>query len=407
MAQATSAEDTAMAAKLESLIQKLAETTESIRNNPASFNASTEQYARLGEAFEVFRKETRQPTDVVLDLLPHLAELTVVRLFIKWKVFENIPTDGEISFKDLASKLGAETNLITRFGSVLVASGLLKQVGSDCVSHSPMSPLFTSGSPMSALAQRTFDDDLRSLLAMPDYFERYGLKEPAGRYHTVYSFSAGDPELTVWEQMNKDKTRMADFMTTMTVWDEGIGTYDFSWLLLEANTSKDRVLLVDVGGGRGQAVRAICQAVPDLPVNRCVVEDRAEVVEEARVSAEGELKEAQFVALDFHKEQPVKGALLYYLRHCLHDYGDEDSVGMLQQIRDAMAADSRLLIVEQVLSNPPSMIGSISDLFMSSLGGKERTLECFQSITSRAGLKIKEVYRSGGLDDCVIECVQV
>ncbi|XP_044719877.1 o-methyltransferase domain-containing protein [Hirsutella rhossiliensis] len=339
-----------MAAKLESLIQQLAETTESIRNNPASFHASTNQHARLADALQVLRAETRQPTDVVLDLLPHLAELTVLRLFIKWKVFENIPADGEISFRDLASKLGAETNLITRFASVLVASGVLKQVGYDRVAHSPMSPLFTSGSPVSAFAQITFDNDLRSLLAMPDYFERYGLKEPAGRYHTVYSFSAGDPELTVWEQMNKNKTKMADFMTTMAVLDEGIGTtYDFSWLRLEANSSKDRVLLVDVGGGRGQAVRAICQAVPDLPVNRCVVEDLAEVVEEARLSAEGEMKEAQFVALDFHKEQPVKGALLYYFRHCLHDYGDEDSVCMLQQIRDAMVADSRLLIVEQIL----------------------------------------------------------
>ena len=101
------------------------------------------------------------------------------------------------------------------------------------------------------------------------------------------------------------------------------------------------------------------------------------------------------------------GALVYYIRRCLHDYGDEDAVGILQQIRNAMLPDSRCLIVEQVLSNPPSVLASSSDLFMATLGGKERTVEGFRGITSRAGMELSSVFPCEGSDVAVIECVPV
>ena len=62
-----------------------------------------------------------------------------------------------------------------------------------------------------------------------------------------------------------------------------------------------------MGGGAGHALQAIVKATPGLPMSRCVVEDLEAVVEEAKAKATDELKEAQFVAMDFHSEQPVKG----------------------------------------------------------------------------------------------------
>ncbi len=78
------------------------------------------------------------------------------------------------------------------------------------------------------------------------------------------------------------------------------------------------------------------------------------------------------------------GALVYHIRRCLHDYGDADSIDILQQISDAMAQDSRLLIVEQILSDPPSALGAAADMFMATIGGKERTLQNFHEIANAA-----------------------
>ena len=263
---------------------------------------------------------------------------------------------------------------------------------------------------------------------MPEYFRKFGLRDPSGRRQTIYAFAGGDTELTVWEHMNRDPARMNNFMISMVAMGSRlpmVGSYDFTWILAEASKSDDKALVIDVGGGKGHALKAIFDATPGLPIERCAVEDLDVVVEEAKAQAEGAMSRAQYIAMDFHEEQPVKGlsadltqlkknvadkltgALVYYIRRCLHDYGDEDAVIMLQRISDAMAADSRLLIVEQILSSPPSKLAAATDLIMATLGGKERTLESFKTITARAGLDIKALFSSEGSDVAVIECVRI
>lgn len=101
------------------------------------------------------------------------------------------------------------------------------------------------------------------------------------------------------------------------------------------------------------------------------------------------------------------GALIYYIRRCLHDYGDDDCVDILRQLQQAMTEESRVLIVEQVYTNPPTAFAAATDIIISSLGGKERTVEGFEDITGRAGLKIAKVHPTPGSDVAVIECVKV
>lgn len=93
------------------------------------------------------------------------------------------------------------------------------------------------------------------------------------------------------------------------------------------------------------------------------------------------------------------------MRRCLHDYGDNDSVEMLQHLADAMAEDSKLLIVEQVMSNPPEALGAAADIFMATIGGKERTLENWHEVTSKAGLKIQGVFTNPGVG-ALLECIK-
>jgi hypothetical protein len=42
-----------------------------------------------------------------------MAELGATRCFMKWGVFDLIPAEGSISYKELADKLGAEESLIS------------------------------------------------------------------------------------------------------------------------------------------------------------------------------------------------------------------------------------------------------------------------------------------------------
>jgi hypothetical protein len=77
-------------------------------------------------------------------------------------------------------------------------------------------------------------------------------------------------------------------------------------------------------------------------------------------------------------------------------------VEILRHISAAMAADSKLLIVETLLSNPPSALQASMDIMMLAIGGKERNLEGFKAICGQAGLKITKVVENPG-SNAVIE----
>lgn len=156
----------------------------------------------------------------------------------------------------------------------------------------------------------SFDDILPSVSAMPAYFGKYGLKEPLGRYNTIMAFAAGTPEATVWEVMSREPERMVNFMQSMGTLEEAytiVGSYNFGWVVKAATAAGDRAAVVDVGGGKGHAVKEICRRTPGLTIDRCVLEDLPDVLDKAKALNDPELQGVQMAPLDFHKEQPVKG----------------------------------------------------------------------------------------------------
>lgn len=98
------------------------------------------------------------------------------------------------------------------------------------------------------------------------------------------------------------------------------------------------------------------------------------------------------------------GAFIYYLRHILHDYGDDAAVEILRVVRDAMAEDSRLLIAEQMLADPPKPQATAIDLIMLNIGGKERTRAMFDSVIAAAGLEVVGYHAIPGSEHGVLEC---
>lgn len=97
---------------------------------------------------------------------------------------------------------------------------------------------------------------------------------------------------------------------------------------------------------------------------------------------------------------------MYHIRCCLYNYSDANCIIMLRHLADAMAPDSRLLIVEQVIESPPSPMATHYDKVMLTIGGKERTAEEFRNLTAQAGLKVARIIQKPGLPVAVIECVK-
>jgi hypothetical protein len=164
--------------------------------------------------------------------------------------------------------------------------------------------------------------------------------------------------------------------------------------------------LVDVGGGTGNLLTTILQANPKL---HGVLYELPHVISEAkkRVIERGLAERCVLVAGDFFKDVP-SGRDGYLLSHILHDWQDEESIAILRRIRQAMAPNGKLLIVEMVL--PPGDApheGKILDLLMLTVtGGVERTADEFGKIVAAAGFRLARVVTTA-TEQCIVEAVPV
>ena len=150
--------------------------------------------------------------------------------------------------------------------------------------------------------------------------------------------------------------------------------------------------IIDVGGGHGLFLAAILQKNA-----RCkgVVFDLPQAILKTRtlIDAYSLGDRLEMVGGDFFESVPGGGDL-YMMKSVLHDWDDESSIKILNNVREAMSPSSRLLIIEAVIEegNTPSF-GKMTDiLMMVALGGKERTRAQFESLLSQTGFKIRKIH---------------
>jgi hypothetical protein len=149
--------------------------------------------------------------------------------------------------------------------------------------------------------------------------------------------------------------------------------------------------LVDIGGGNGSLLTATLQRHPKL---HSVLFDRPDVIERARegLTTTGVADRCKAVGGDFFTVVPAGGDA-YLLRHIIHDWYDEEALAILRNIRQVMAADAKLLIVEAVIppGNDPFW-SKLLDLNMLVIpGGMERTEEEYRSLLERARFRLTRI----------------
>jgi hypothetical protein len=95
---------------------------------------------------------------------------------------------------------------------------------------------------------------------------------------------------------------------------------------------------------------------------------------------------------DFFKDVPVQ-ADAYVMRWILHDWSDEESIGLLKNVRKVATPNARLMVVESVIPETPEFdIGKWMDLNMMMMAsGKERTVAEFRDLLDEAGFALEQI----------------
>lgn len=245
-------------------------------------------------------------------------EMGAVKLFIEHKVFAALPADGSaVSLADVAAATGAEYNMLERLANFLVACDVLSAGASpSSFAHGRTSRFFLDEG-VSLMFSHLFENCLLPVAHWPEYFGAHGLAEPREANVTPWGLSWGHPDKTNYEVFALFPEKALPFNASMKVGVADMpitGMYDFSWIGRYAaensnnnNEKEARTLLVDVGGGMGQALKAILAENPDIPAERCALQDRPETIDEVEKEADPALARVQKFGASFHGEEPVKG----------------------------------------------------------------------------------------------------
>ncbi|MGH8728885.1 MAG: methyltransferase [Burkholderiales bacterium] len=166
-----------------------------------------------------------------------------------------------------------------------------------------------------------------------------------------------------------------------------VAAYDFSGIRT----------LVDVAGGHGTTLAAILRANPAM---KGILFDMPHVIETARARLKGSGIEnrIELVAGDFFANAP-KSADAYFMKHIIHDWGDEECIKILGNCRRGMNQGGRVLIAEIVLpaGNEPSPAKWLDlTMLVMTHGGRERTESEYRDLLARAGFKLTRVIQTEG-----------
>ncbi|KAI9810258.1 MAG: hypothetical protein M1827_006392 [Pycnora praestabilis] len=247
---------------------------------------------------------------------------------------------------------------------------------------------------------------------IPDYLASINYRNPGDFENDLSLFSfANQTKLGHWEwlQAHPDLLKVFNERMALTIEVESkesqLDTNPLNVVMKEVarDASPQDVVLVDVGGGHGQVLSHIRTALPDLK-GRMVLEDLEETL-----MGHARQTDVEVVLYDFFTPQPVIGARAYIFRHILHDWPDQKCREILLKTIPALAGSySRVLIAEIVLpdvynSQTPKK-GTMMDLVMMRVAGKERTESQWRELLGSVGLAVKKVWK-GAWQECIIEAV--
>ncbi len=276
---------------------------------------------------------------------------------------------------DLAGSVDANPEALGRVLRLLAAHGVFEMRG-EAFRHSPASRLLRTDHPQSMRA----------------FAQMFGLSVFWATFEAMeHSVRTGLPAATevfpegFWKYLAQRPEERRVFNAAMSAKAQGaiagiLASYDFSGF----------DLIGDIGGGRGHLLRAILEASPNA---RGVLFELPQVVEEVADVASERLT---LQAGDFFREDlPTCDA--YLLMEVIHDWGDDESVAILEAVRRASPPHAKLLVIETIVPGDPGPNWSkMLDIHMLTLlGGRQRTQQEYEALLAQSGFRFQREIGTG------------
>ncbi|RKK83898.1 hypothetical protein BFJ71_g14724 [Fusarium oxysporum] len=382
----------------------LAQARELVRTLEAFDGTSNNKLSLLKRASNIC-KALEEPFDVATRWLETISTTAALHVLIRIKAFEKLPAKGSIAASDIASECDVDVSIITRAMRILIVNGIAQETQRDEYSHNALSRSFlpTEFGSMTCM----FVEFSRALAALPDYVKSHKPEEIFDLKKTPFAFSVGCEGKTYYEVYDLDPQKR-------TLWDIGmqklgnhipvIGMFPFENLEDQVKKQPGNPFVVDVGGGRGQALLAIQEHCKGSFGGKLILQDLPIVLDSLTLD---EIPGIEPMPYNIFTLQPVKNAHIYLFRHLLMDYPDAKVVEILKNTVSAMGSESRLIINEmlvpdRVTAGEQQMV-YLFDIMLLAMSGRERSLSEYRRIFDGVGLELVKEHRSEGHQTMMLE----
>ena len=315
--------------------------------------------------------ETEKLTQILWSAALSRAVCTIAELGIADQIEAGSPQTVE----SLGGATGTHERSLYRILRFLASHGVFQEKGNRQFDHTPLSHLLrsdTEGSfrPAAQLMHRVHPawDGLHHAAITGES----GFNKVFGQ--PLFDYLGTHPELAAI--FDAGMTAIHGHETTAM-----LEAYDFSVIRV----------LADIGGGNGSLIGSVLQRYPNL---KGFLFELGHVAKRSRENLKkyGVGDRCSVIEGDFFESVP-SGADTYLFRQIIHDWTDEQSVQILNNCRQVIPSNGRVLIIEAVVptGNERSLAMDFDMTMLTFPGGIERTEEEYRGLLERASFQLSSI----------------
>ncbi|KAL2071765.1 hypothetical protein VTL71DRAFT_13000 [Oculimacula yallundae] len=317
----------------------------------------------LDSPFDLENKAEREARLEIIDLIPALnrkliGEVQTIRdmawewlnvLSLKavshWSIAKHVPLEESISYTDLSTNCGLEPTALRRLIRHAISNGIFYEPIRGSVAHNSMSRILVDDPRTAAWVELQTETIFPGGAHHCEALDKWPSSESKRETGVSISFHNGG-QTSLYEEVKKIPERIQRFGLAMELFSSGEGYEPISLVEGYDWGSLGQGTVVDVGGANGFASSAISDAYPSL---KLIVQD-IDVTED--MDTEHKRPNIQFQKHDFFTAQVVKDADVYFYRWIFHNWGDDESVKILQAAIPALKKGAKILINDGCLPAP-------------------------------------------------------
>ncbi|KAJ9654914.1 hypothetical protein H2198_006096 [Neophaeococcomyces mojaviensis] len=156
--------------------------------------------------------------------------------------------------------------------------------------------------------------------------------------------------------------------------------YDLDGLLSGAEVNG--IVMVDIGGGRGEQLIELHQAYPQLTSSQLVLQEY-QVDLSLDETAPFSMNAWDYKSSD---DQPIRGARAYNLSHIYHNLSDELALSLMKKVSNAMRPEYSRMLIQEFSRN--ANYGKMHAAMITLYAGRTRSRLQWKDMAAACGLKV-------------------